>query len=65
MKRPEKKYIIWTRSDTGYTPTEYNTLEEALTEHVHYTEDWYLTEAVNNISAYTKFDAPEKVEVEV
>ncbi len=54
MKRPTLKYILWIHNGQGYTPTECATVEEALLVD-KYTSDWYLTEAVNEISAYTSF----------
>ena len=57
MKKPTKRYILWTYSDGGYSPTEYDELEEALTVE-KYTHDYYITEAINRISASSFFDKP-------
>lgn len=57
MRTPIKKYILWLYSDGGYHPTEFDTVEEALLAE-RYTSDFYITESVNRISAYTNFDKP-------
>lgn len=59
MKKPTKEYILWIYGDGGYHPTEYDTVEEALLAE-RYTTDWYLTEAVNDIYAGTRFNPPKK-----
>ena len=57
MKLPTKKYILWLYSDGGYHPTEYDTVEEVLLAE-KYTSDFYITESVNDISAYVDFKKP-------
>lgn len=59
MIKPKKEYILWVSSDGGFTPTEFDTLEEALTE-TKYTSDWYVTRAINDITAYSSFRAEKK-----
>lgn len=59
MKRPRKRYILWVHAENGtYSPTEYDTVEEALIS-TKYSEDWYITEAINQISyVSTNFTKP-------
>ena len=47
MNRFTKQYQLWTRSD-GYTFTEFDTIEEAVTA-VRYSDDWYITKKVDII----------------
>lgn len=59
MQKPSKRYILWIYSDGGYQPTEYDTVEEALLAD-KYGSAWYLTEAVNRISASSWYDKPKE-----
>ena len=59
MQKPTKRYILWTYSDGGYQPTEYDTVEEALLAD-KYGAAWYLTESVNRISASSWYDKPKE-----
>lgn len=59
MQKPTKKYILWTYSDGGYHPTEFDTVEEALIAD-KYGSAWYLTESVNRITANTWYDKPKE-----
>lgn len=57
MNKPTKKYILWVYSDSGYHPTEFDTVEEALLAE-KYTRDFYITESINRISAISGFNKP-------
>lgn len=61
MNKPQKEYLlIIGNGNHGYSVTEYETFEEALTAE-KYTSDWYIARAFNNISAYGRFEEPETV----
>lgn len=58
MNRPKEKYILWINNgDNGYTPNFFNTMEEVLV-YDKYSSDWYITESINNISAYGNYKEP-------
>jgi len=60
MHKPDKEYIAWVdNGNGGYVPTFFDTAEEAILM-VKYSSDWYLTVAINNISAYASYNKPEK-----
>jgi hypothetical protein len=60
MIKPIKRYILWEKSDGPYYfPTEFDSVEEALIRQ-KFTDDWYLTEALNEVSAYASFRTPPK-----
>ncbi|WP_350151288.1 hypothetical protein [Nitrosomonas sp.] len=50
MNTPKKEYILWTYSDGGYHPTEYDTLEECLLADKY--GDWYVTRSINDLSIH-------------
>ena len=49
MKRFTKPYQLWVYADYGYTPTEFDTIEEAL-EAEKYTSNWYITKRTDYVA---------------
>lgn len=59
MNYPKKQYILWIGGGEGYTPTECDSITEALLIE-KYTGDWYVTEAINDVSGYGQFRKEDK-----
>lgn len=48
MKKFKKKYQLWTRGDSEYSFSEFDTIEECIQDVTsYYTDDWYITKRVD------------------